>query len=95
MKARKVQNERYKQYDTVNYNSELDSRLIKKYCKINDEEKEYLRKIYKVKRLSARTFNKLLKVARTIADLDESENIQKKHLVEASNYRGIEDRWLK
>ena len=65
---------------------------IKKFCNIGETEKEYLRKIFNVKKLSARTYHKVLKVARTIADLDKKENISVEHLVEACSYRNLEDK---
>lgn len=91
-KAREVQYERFKKYKNVKYNSQMSTIEIKKFCIISDDEKEYLRKVFNIKKLSARTYHKILKVARTIADLDSSANIKKEHLIEACNYRGLEDK---
>ena len=60
---------------------------IRKYCVIDKKDEVFLEKAFKSFNLSARSYHKVLRVARTIADLDESENILKKHLLEALNYR--------
>ncbi len=91
VKARKIQNERFKKLEKINYNSQMGIKEIKEFCKLSKEDNEYLKKIFHIKKLSARTYHKLLRVARTIADIEESANIEKKHLVEASNYRGLEE----
>lgn len=90
--ARLIQKERFKNHKKVRFNSQMTVIDIKKYCALDDEEKEYLRTIFKVKKLSARTYHKLLKVARTIADLAGSEKIMKQHLAEAANFRGLEEK---
>lgn len=92
VKARKIQANRFSKYKSIRYNSQMTTKEIKKFCIISDDEKEFLRKVFSVKKLSARTYHKILKVARTIADLSGSENIRKEDLVEACNYRGIEDK---
>ena len=70
----------------------MTTKEIKKYCLIGNEEKEYIERIFRIKNLSARTYHKILKVARTIADLEGVENIQKSHLVEEISYRGLEEK---
>ena len=90
--ARKIQLERYKN-ETILTNSELTSKLIKKYCKI-DKECENLLKTAAVKyQLSGRRYDRILKLARTIADLDSKENIEQIHLMQALQYRmlNVED----
>lgn len=91
-KAREIQKERFKRYKNVKYNSQMTTNEIKKFCVIDEDEKEFLRKIFSAKKLSARAYHKILKVARTIADLGGSQNIKKEHLVEACNYRGLEEK---
>ena len=86
MQARKIQNDRYKN-EKINTNSELTSELIKKYCKIDNESNLLLKQAYDKFNLSIRGYNKILKVARTIADLDEEENIKINHIAEAIQYR--------
>jgi len=87
--ARKIQEERYKQYNIFS-NSELTPKLINKYCKLDIPSKALMENAFKKLNLSARAYSRILKVARTIADLDSSENIKVEHIVEAINYRNIE-----
>ena len=84
--ARKIQSERYKN-DGILTNSELTSKLIKKYCQIDDASTELL-KIASVKyQLSGRRYDRILKLARTIADLESSEVITQNHIMQALQYR--------
>lgn len=88
IKARKIQLERYKD-DGILTNSELTPKLVKKYCKI-DKDGENLFKTAIVKyQLSGRRYDRVLKLARTIADLDSSENIKLQHLMQALQYRVV------
>ena len=90
--CREIQKKRFKNYKNIKFNSQMTTKEIKKFCEVGEEEKEYLRKIFNVKKLSARTYHKILKVARTIADMDKSDAIKTEHLVEACNYRSLEDK---
>ena len=90
-KARKIQLERYKEYGIFS-NSELDSKLINKFCKLNSHSKEILKKYFEKLNLSARAYSRVLRVARTIADLDNSQNIKEEHLLEALQYRSLDKR---
>ncbi|MBR3606367.1 MAG: ATP-binding protein, partial [Lachnospiraceae bacterium] len=63
---------------------------IEEYCALNKEEKKYMEQIFYSLNLSARGYHRILKVARTIADLEEAENIKRIHLAEAVCYRGME-----
>ena len=74
-KARKIQQERYKEYGIYS-NSELTPKLINKYCKIDNKTSKILEDAFNKLGFSARAYNRILKVARTIADLDEKENIE-------------------
>ncbi len=85
-KARKIQEERYKN-ESYLYNGHLDSEGVKKYCVLNDECNRLVEKIYEKLGLTARSYHKMLKVARTIADLDDSNAIERKHLSEAMLYK--------
>ncbi len=88
IKARKIQLERYKD-DGILTNSELTPKLVKKYCKI-DKDGENLFKTAIVKyQLSGRRYDRVLKLARTIADLDDSDNIKLQHLMQALQYRVV------
>jgi magnesium chelatase family protein len=88
-KARQIQFERYKNLN-INSNAELTPKLIEEYCKLNSEGRKILQTSYIKLGMSARAYNRILKVARTIADLDESENIETKHLLEAIQYRSLD-----
>ena len=90
--ARKIQNERYEKYEIFS-NSELTSNLIERYCKLNKESKAILKKAFDKLGLSVRAYNKILKVARTIADLDSSEDILTEHVAEAIQYRTLDRKY--
>ena len=91
-KARKIGQERYKKYGIYS-NSELTPELIEKYCKLGEKEKQVLKDAFEKLGLSARAYTRILKVARTIADLDEKENIELKHLAEAIRYRDLDRKY--
>lgn len=86
VKARKIQLERYKN-EGILTNSELTSKLIKKYCQIDEKSQELMKMAIVKYQLSGRRYDRILKLARTIADLDESENITQIHLTQALQYR--------
>ena len=91
-KARKIQIERYKDYGIYS-NSELTPKLIEKFCKLNIECKQILEMAFENLGLSARAYSRILKVARTIADLEENEEIEKRHLAEAIQYRSLDRKY--
>lgn len=88
-KARKVQLDRYKDYGIYS-NAELNIYLIEKYCKLDKQGEELLQNAFKKFKLSVRAYERILKVARTIADLDGMENISFKHVAEAIQYRCLD-----
>jgi magnesium chelatase family protein len=88
-KARKIQLERYKK-DTILFNSQLTPRLIKKYCVLGTNEKSLMEEAFNKLGLSARAHNKIIKVSRTIADLEESPCIATHHIAEAIQYRNLD-----
>ena len=88
-KARKIQLERFKG-EKIYCNAKMNSRLIKKYCTIDDESEKLIETAFEKFHMSARGYNRILKVARTIADLAGSENIEISHVAEAIAYRTIE-----
>ncbi len=91
-KARKIQITRYKKYNIYS-NSELSPSLIEKFCKLNSECKKILEISFEKLGLSARAYSRILKVARTIADLEESKDIKQKHLAEAIQYRSLDRKY--
>jgi magnesium chelatase family protein len=92
IRARKIQLERYKDMG-IYTNSELSAKGIGKFCKINKETELLLKNAFEVLGLSVRAYNKILKVSRTIADLENSENIETKHLAEAIRYRSLDRKY--
>ena len=90
--ARSLQLERYKDYSIFS-NSELTPKLINKHCHLSSESKKILRNAFDNLGLSVRAYNRILKVARTIADLDNSKNIQTCHLAEAIQYRTLDRKY--
>ena len=85
-KARLIQKNRFSKTKTVT-NSEMDNEQIKIFCPLNIKSIELLRKAVSSFQLSARAYYRLIKVARTIADLEESQEINPSHIAEAIQYR--------
>lgn len=86
--ARELQNARYAELD-IFYNAQLTPKLMETYCPLGPAEENLMEKVYTKMKLSARGYHRLLKLARTIADLDGSEAIQIGHLTEAIQYRAM------
>lgn len=89
IRAREIQAERYKK-EGILTNAQLSMQRIKEFCLLEASEKEIMEKAYERLGLSARSFHKVLRVARTIADLEGREKIEGKHLREALSYRNID-----
>ena len=92
VKARNIQRERFKGEKTKT-NGQMNNRLIKKYVKLDDNLNELLEAAYQKYKFSARSINKILKLCRTIADLDGSEDIKEKHLLEAIRFRTVDTKY--
>ena len=85
-RARDIQKDRFKN-DNIHFNSQMNSRQVKKYCRLGDREKDIMEKAYCTFNMTARGYEKVLKTARTIADMEGEENIAVSHLSEAISYR--------
>ncbi len=89
--ARSIQLERFKEQGIYS-NSRMNNRLVSEYCKLDDESERILKISFERLGMSARAYNRILKVARTIADLDGKENILPIHITEAIGYRSLDRR---
>jgi magnesium chelatase family protein len=83
--ARSVQIDRYRR-ERISYNSQLTPPLIKKYCPLDRESEQLLKMAFETYSLTARSGLKIIKLARTIADLEQEENISAVHVAEAISY---------
>lgn len=90
--ARKKQLQRYEKYKIFS-NSELTNDMLNNFCKLNQNSKKILKRAFEKLGLSARAYGKILKVARTIADLDSSDQILEVHLAEAIQYRTLDRKY--
>ena len=86
-RARKIQTERYKRRKNVRCNALMGSRDIRKYCSLDDASQRLLETAVEKMGLSARAYTRILKLARTIADLDQITSIKPSHVAEAVQYR--------
>jgi len=84
--ARKIQLERFKNMGIFT-NSEMNNKLIGEFCQLDEESSAKIREVCIFYKLSARGYHRLLKVARTIADLEKSKEINKKHIMRAVSFR--------
>ncbi|MBQ9474211.1 MAG: YifB family Mg chelatase-like AAA ATPase [Bacteroidales bacterium] len=92
--ARKIQENRYHGVPGVHCNAQMNQKLFRQYCAIDDDCQELMKKAMTLLGLSARAYDRILKVARTIADLAASPDITTTHLSEAINYRSLDrDSW--
>lgn len=93
-KAREIQAERFIEWKEIYCNAQMSSRLIRKFCTLNDAGNSLLKNAMERLGLSARAYDRILKVSRTIADLDGEPNIRPEHLAEAIQYRSLDrDSW--
>lgn len=90
IKARKIQEDRYRKEESIYCNAQMNTRLLRKYAVLNNESKSLIQNAMKRLNLSARAYDRILKLARTIADLDNSENIEIHHISEAITYRNLD-----
>ncbi len=90
--TRKMQKERFDK-EKIKTNGQMNNRLIKKYVKLSKDLDELLESAYEKYKFSARSINKILKLCRTIADLDNSQEILEKHLLEAIRFRTVDTKY--
>ncbi len=90
IQARLIQNRRYHGLDGIYSNAQMSSAMIRRFCHLDDTGAVLLKAAMEKRGLSARAYDRILKVSRTIADLDASEKIEPEHLSEAINYRNLD-----
>ena len=92
-KARNIQLNRFKDSKGVYSNAKMGEKEFKQYCVLDKASTDLLEMAFRKLNLSARAYNRILKVARTIADLDGKENIEKAHILEAIQYRSLDKKY--
>ena len=93
--AREIQTERFKELENVHYNAQMNTKQIREYCKLDEASKSLLKNAMERLNLSARAYDRILKVARTIADLEKSGQVTGNHISEAIQYRSLDrEGWL-
>jgi len=95
LKAREIQKKRFENKKKIFNNSQMSSRMARTICKLDKDSVEILKMAMEKLQLSARAYDRILKVSRTIADLDGCEDIKSEHLSQAINYRNLDrEGWL-
>ena len=93
--ARALQSKRFSEFENLHYNAQMNVKHIRKFCDLNETSKQLLKNAMDRLNLSARAYDRILKVSRTIADLEASEHIESHHISEAIQYRSLDrDGWL-
>ena len=93
--AREIQTQRFEGLENVHYNAQMNTKHIRTYCKMDEASKALLKNAMQRLNLSARAYDRILKVARTIADLDRAETVTGVHISEAIQYRSLDrEGWL-
>ena len=94
-KAREKQSDRFSEIQNVHYNAQMSVKQIRKFCALSEESKKLLKNAMERLNLSARAYDRILKVSRTIADLEGVPNISSNHISEAIQYRSLDrEGWL-
>jgi magnesium chelatase family protein len=93
--ARAIQSLRFENMEYIHYNAQMSSKLIREFCILDEVSLQLLKTAMERLNLSARAYDRILKVARTIADLEASNAIQSHHIAEAIQYRSLDrEGWL-
>ena len=90
VRARNIQDKRFKDINGIFYNAQMSSKMVKDFCQLNPAGLNILKTAMTRLQLSARAYDRILKVARTAADLEDSEDIKTQHLAEAIQYRNLD-----
>ena len=90
--AHQIQSERYREENWY-FNSQIPVARLETYCPLGKKEMSYMERIYEKMQLSARAYHKIIKLSRTIADLEGSERITTRHLTEAVCYRSLDKKF--
>lgn len=90
IKARKIQADRFKGFDNIFSNAQMSSKMVQKYCKTGETATTLLKTAMEKLDLSARAYDRILKMARTIADMSEEDSIKSEHISEAIQYRSLD-----
>lgn len=90
IRARKIQDERFDHLEEIYYNAQMPGSMVKKVCTLDEGSLHLLRNAMEKLQLSARAYDRILKVSRTIADLSDSRDIKLEHIAEAINYRSLD-----
>ena len=94
-KAREVQSMRFAEFENVHYNAQMNTKLIREYCALDETSLQLLKTAMERLNLSARAYDRILKVSRTIADLEGAANVASHHISEAIQYRSLDrEGWL-
>ena len=95
MVARNIQSERYSSKNHIHYNAQMSVKQIRKYCRLDKTSQQLIKHAMQHLNLSARAYDRILKVSRTISDLAKSDDILPEHIAEAIQYRSLDrEGWL-
>lgn len=89
-KARQLQSTRFESFENIHYNAQMGSKQIREFCELDETSLQLLKTAMERLNLSARAYDRILKVARTIADLEASETVVSYHIAEAIQYRSLD-----